>query len=72
MSDDHSRPTTIGHELRVLTDAGELAGFIGETKDPPEAGRNFYARPVHDRNLTLGMRWFATQKEAINYLKASL
>ena len=73
MSDDqHSRPTTIGHELRVLSPAGELAGFIGEAKDSPEAGLHFYARPVHDTNMSLGMRWFATQDEAIGYLKDSL
>lgn len=73
MSDEeNSRPTTIGSELRVMSDSGELAGFIGETRESPTEGQHVYARPCHDNNASLGVHWFATREEAMTFLKDSL
>ena len=71
MSDEkHRMPTTVGSELAVMSDSGELCGFVGETNEAE--GKPFYARPCHDSNLAQGTQWFDTREEAMAFLKSTL
>ncbi len=64
MSDRHRMPTTVGSELAVISDGGELMGYVGETQ-ARKRGDYFYARSLDESPL----QWFETKQAATAYLK---